>query len=940
MGRARAIGAFPVLVLVQFFVIAAEANTEEYGYMQILMDEWNIKPPSWVSADPCDGWEGIKCTNSRITALVLADMGLKGQLPTDIELLSELQILNLSFNKGLTGQLRASIGKLTKLVHLNLVGCSFFGPIPDAIGSLTKLSYLSLKNNSFSGPIPPSIGNLANLTFIDLSDNKLQGSIPVSNGTTLGLDKLLKARHFHFGNNQLSGPIPPRLFSSMMAMIHLIFDRNNLSGSIPSTVGLVQTLLAVRLDGNSLSGRVPSSLNNLTNVSELHLSNNMLTGPMPNLTGMNSLNYVDLSNNTFAVSEVPTWFSTLKLLTTLTMENTGLQGEVPRALFSFGNLETVVLRNNLLSGILDVGNSSNQLQLIDLQRNFITELAPNKEGSNYTLILVNNPICEGSQTNNYCIVSPTNAPNEMSPTLSNCTPVACPSGQVSSPNCKCASPYRGTLVFIFVSFSNLGNFSYYRELENAIMKSCQSFNLPVDSVSLGRPSWGSSFHLELVIEVFPSGDQVRFNQTGASAIASVLSNQTLEGRPRFFGPYSVFYPSGSSGGSNKGLLIGASIGGSVLLLLIVLVGFYALYQKRRGDSPSRGSILMTGVSNVSGPQLKGARLFSFEELKKYTNDFSEENDIGSGGYGQVYRGTLPMGQMVAIKRAKRESMQGAPEFKAEVELLSRVHHKNLVSLVGFCLEQGEQMLVYEYVPNGDLLDSLSGKSGIRLDWMRRLKVALGAAKGLAYLHEHANPTIIHRDIKSNNILLDKDLEAKVADFGLSKSMADSGKDYVTTQVKGTMGYLDPEYYMTQQLTEKSDVYSFGVVMLELITAKRPIERGKYIVRVVQSAMDKSKDLYNLHEVLDPAIDLENDQLKGLEMFVNLAMLCVDELRAKRPRMGAVVKEIENIIQISATNWNAGANSAATSASYEDVSREVSKDLYSVLDYSVAVQGRR
>ncbi|PRQ32072.1 putative protein kinase RLK-Pelle-LRR-VIII-1 family [Rosa chinensis] len=870
--------------------------------MQILMDEWNIKPPSWVSADPCDGWEGIKCTNSRITALVLADMGLKGQLPTDIE-------LNLSFNKGLTGQLRASIGKLTKLVHLNLVGCSFFGPIPDAIGSLTKLSYLSLKNNSFSGPIPPSIGNLANLTFIDLSDNKLQGSIPVSNGTTLGLDKLLKARHFHFGNNQLSGPIPPRLFSSTMAMIHLIFDRNNLSGSIPSTVGLVQTLLAV------------------------HLSNNMLTGPMPNLTGMNSLNYVDLSNNTFAVSEVPTWFSTLKLLTTLMMENTGLQGEVPRALFGFGNLETVVLRNNLLSGLLDVGNSSNQLQLIDLQRNFITELAPSKEGSNYTLILVNNPICEGSQTNNYCIVSPTNAPNEMSPTLSNCTAVACPSGQVSSPNCKCASPYRGTLVFIFVSFSNLGNFSYYRELEKAIMKSCQSFNLPVDSVSLGRPSWGSSFHLELVIEVFPSGDQVRFNQTGASAIASVLSNQTLEGRPIFFGPYSP-------AGSNKGLIIGASIGGSVLLLLIVLVGFYALYQKRRGDSPSRGSILMTGVSNVSGPQLKGARLFSFEELKKYTNGFSEENDIGSGGYGQVYRGTLPMGQTVAIKRAKRESMQGAPEFKAEVELLSRVHHKNLVSLVGFCLDQGEQMLVYEYVQNGDLLDSLLGKSGIRLDWMRRLKVALGAAKGLAYLHEHANPTIIHRDIKSNNILLDKDLEAKVADFGLSKSMADSGKDYVTTQVKGTMGYLDPEYYMTQQLTEKSDVYSFGVVMLELITARRPIERGKYIVRVVQSAMDKSKDLYNLHEVLDPAIDLENDQLKGLEMFVNLAMLCVDELRAKRPSMGAVVKEIENIIQISATNWNAGANSAATSASYEDVSREVSKDLYSVLDYSVAVQGRR
>ncbi|KAL6205403.1 hypothetical protein ACLB2K_022663 [Fragaria x ananassa] len=939
MGSARAIYAFPVLVLLQVLFIAAEANTQEYGYMQILMDEWNIKPPSWVSADPCDGWEGIKCTNSRITALVLANMGLKGQLSTDIELLSELRILNLSFNKGLTGQLRASIGKLKKLVHLNLVGCSFFGPIPDAIGSLTKLSYLSLKNNSFSGPIPPSIGNLSNLTFIDLSDNKLQGSIPVSNGTTPGLDMLLKAKHFHFGNNQLSGPIPPRLFSSNMAMIHLIFDRNNLNGSIPSTVGLVQKLVAVRLDGNSLSGPVPSSLNNLTNVSELHLSNNMLTGPMPNLTGMIHLNYVDLSNNTFAVSNVPAWFSTLELLTTLMMENTGLQGIIPPALFSFGNLEKVVLRNNLLTGLLDIANSSNQLQLIDLERNFINELAQNKEGSNYTLILVNNPICEESQTNNYCIVSPSNVPNSMSPTPSNCTPVACTSGQVSSPNCRCAYPYRGTLVFIFVSFSNLGNYSYYRSLEEAILKSCQSFNLPVDSVSLGRPSWGSSFHLELVIEIFPSGDQVSFNQTGVSEISSVLSNQTLDGRPSFFGPYSMFFPSGSSGGSNKGLIIGVSIGGSVLLLLIVLVGGYALYQKRRGDSPSRRSILMTGVSTVGAPELKGARLFSFEELKKYTDNFSEANDIGSGGYGQVYRATLPTGQIVAIKRARREAVQGAPEFKAEVELLSRVHHKNLVSLVGFCLEQGEQMLVYEYVPNGDLLDSLSGKSGIKLDWMRRLKVALGAAKGLAYLHEYANPVIIHRDIKSNNILLDNDLEAKVADFGLCKSMADSEKDYITTQVKGTMGYLDPEYYMTQQLTEKSDVYSFGVVLLELITARRPIERGKYIVKVVQSAIDKSKDSYNLREVLDPNIDLGNDQLKGLEMFVDLAMLCVDELRSKRPRMGAVVKEIENIIQISAAKWNAGANSAATSASYE--SGEVSKDLYSVVfDYSMVLEGQR
>ncbi|KAI5333981.1 PREDICTED: probable leucine-rich repeat [Prunus dulcis] len=914
MGGTRAVHVFSMLVLISFFVIAAEGAIEDYAPMKILMDEWDIRPPSWVGSDPCvGGWEGIECTNSRITSIALADMGLTGRLPSDIELLSELEILNLSFNKGLKGLLPESIGKLTKLVYLNLVGCSFFGRIPDTIGSLKQLSYLSLKNNSFNGLIPPSIGNLTNLFFLDLSDNKLVGSFPVSNRTAPGLDQLEKARHFHFQNNQLSGIIPPKLFSSQMKLIHVIFDRNNLTGSIPSTLGLVQSLQAVRLDRNSLNGSVPSNLKNLSKIAELHLSNNQLTGPVPNLTNLNSLSYVDMSNNTFDVSDVPSWFSTLLNLTTLMMENTRLQGEVPQALFSNYNLETLILRNNKINGLLDLETiSGNHLQLIDMEKNFITDLKPSAGGSNYTLILVDNPICEGTNmANNYCIVSPSNSSNLIPP--SNCASVACSLGQVSSPNCKCAYPYTGTLVFIFVSFSNLGNFSYYTTLQDSLVRTFRSYNLPVESVALGYPTFGSSYHLELFIQVFPSG-QDRFNQTGASAIASVISNQTLS-RPGFFGPYSAVFPYGNSGGggSKKGLIIGAAVGGSVLLLLLALVGVYALQQKRTADEQWSRSIPLSGISNssASAPRLKGAISFSFEELQKYTNGFSEANDVGAGGYGKVYRGILPTGQMVAIKRAKRDSMQGGPEFTAEVELLSRVHHKNLVSLLGFCLEQGEQILVYEYVPNGDLLDSLSGKSGIRLDWLRRLKIILGAARGLAYLHEHANPPIIHRDIKSNNILLDKDLTAKVADFGLSKSMADSGTDHVTTQVKGTMGYLDPEYYMTQQLTEKSDVYSFGVVMLELITARRPIEQGKYIVRVVQMAMDKTKYLYNLLEVLDPHIGL-GTELKGLEIFVDLAMSCVEESQDKRPRMGEVVKVIENITQLAALN-----NSTSNSASYED-----------------------
>ncbi|CAA0811472.1 Leucine-rich repeat protein kinase family protein, partial [Striga hermonthica] len=316
----------------------------------------------------------------------------------------------------------------------------------------------------------------------------------------------------------------------------------------------------------------------------------------------------------------------------------------------------------------------------------------------------------------------------------------------------------------------------------------------------------------------------------------------------------------------------------------------------------------SGKDSGGAPQLKGARWFSYDELKKCTSNFSQSNQIGSGGYGKVYRGVLSTGQVVAIKRAQQGSTQGGLEFKTEIELLSRVHHKNLLGLVGFCFEQGEQMLVYEFMANGTLRESLSGKSGVHLDWKRRLRIALGSARGLAYLHELANPPIIHRDVKSSNILLDDNLTAKVADFGLSKLVSDSSKGHISTQVKGTLGYLDPEYYMTQQLTEKSDVYSFGVVMLELITAKQPIEKGKYVVREVRALIDKNDEThYGLAEIMDPIIR-GAPCLVGFHRFIELAVQCVEELASDRPTMAEVVKSLENILQ------NDGLNTNSTSAS--------------------------
>uniref|UniRef100_A0ACD5XRF8 Uncharacterized protein n=1 Tax=Avena sativa TaxID=4498 RepID=A0ACD5XRF8_AVESA len=902
-------------LLVQAPVILADTDAQDTSGLTGIAASWNSKPSNWVGNDPCgDKWVGIICTQDRVTSIRLSSFGLSGSLSGDIQSLSELQYLNLSYNKDLGGSLPSTIGSLSNLQNLILVGCRFTGEIPTEIGQLSNLIFLSLNSNRFSGRIPPSLGGLTKLYWFDLADNKLTGGLPVYDGTNLGLDNLTNTKHFHFGVNQLSGTIPTQIFNSNMTLIHLLIDNNNFSGRIPPTLGLLNGLEVLRFDNNYLSGPVPTNINNLTKLAELHLENNELTGPLPDLTGMNSLSFVDMSNNTFNASDAPSWLTALPSLTSLYLENLRIGGQVPEDLFSLPAIQTLKLRGNRFNGTLTIGPGfSTQLQKIDLQDNLITAITVG--GSQYTkkLILSGNPICNQGNTEQYC--KTTGQSNPAAPTYTtakNCAalPPTCLSSQLLSPSCTCAVPYKGTLFFRAPSFSDLTNASYYIQLEEGMKAKFLVYQIPVDSISVDSPSIDASNNLQMNLGVFPS-NKILFGEQDISAIGFILSNQTYK-PPRIFGPYYFIgqsYPFASeeivASKSKKNklpLIAGAAAGGAVLVAVLLVVIVLISRRKRKTNkteerSQSFASLDMKSTSS-SVPQLRGARVFTFAELKKITNNFSESNDIGNGGFGKVYRGTLPTGQLVAVKRSQHGSLQGNLEFRTEIELLSRVHHKNVVSLVGFCLDQGEQMLVYEYIPNGTLKESLTGKSGVRLDWKRRLRVILGAAKGIAYLHELADPPIVHRDIKSSNVLLDERLNAKVADFGLSKLLGEDGRGQVTTQVKGTMGYLDPEYYMTQQLTEKSDVYSFGVLLLEMITAKKPLERGRYIVREVHAAMDRSKDLYGLHELLDPLLGASPSSLGGLEHYVDLALRCVEEAGADRPSMGEAVSELERITRLA------------------------------------------
>ncbi|XP_076909841.1 leucine-rich repeat receptor protein kinase HPCA1-like [Bidens hawaiensis] len=931
-----------LLLIICIIIPILSAQDSDLGNLQTLKNAWQNTPPTWDDgSDPCTAgsWDGITCTNSRVTKITLSSMQLSGELPGDIDQFTELEILDLSYNKDLGGLLTSKIGNLKKLKNLILVGCSFTGPIPETIGNLESLVYLSLNSNSFTGRIPSSVGNLQNLVWLDLSTNNLIGSLPVSSQTTPGLDNLTLAKHFHLGDNQLSGDIPLRLFNSNMKLVHLLLENNKLTGIIPSTLGLVTSLTVVRLDKNFLRGSVPSNINNLTNTTEMYLSNNQLTGPIPDLTGMSVLNYIDLSINNFAPSSVPPWFSTLHALTTIKMHNTNLGGGIPVSLFRLPQLQHVVLSNNQINGTLDISsNPSTQLELVDLRTNDITDFTQRRNYSNsIDLILVANPVCTESGVNESFCSNITDTTSWYStPLNNNCDRPSCIDGRVLSPNCQCAFPYTGFFTFKAPSFSSTVNYTIYISLHDSLMGFFKNASLPVDSISLNNISRNSKDYLMVRLDVFPSGPQGCFNRTGILEIGFAFSNQTFKPKKDFntyvfiFEKYSNFLPGIILGtgdtkhkSSNTGIIIGSVVGGCVLLVLLVLAGMYAFRRKEGVERVTQQSQPFALWDPTSGsgsvPQIKGVRSFTYEELQKYTNNFSETNNIGRGGYGMVYKGSLPNGQPIAIKRAKEGSSQGGLEFKTEIELLSRVHHKNVVGLIGFCFDQGERMLVYEYIVNGTLKDSLSGRSGIRLDWTRRIKIALGAARGLQYLHDHADPPIIHRDVKTNNILLDERLVAKVADFGLSKPLSDADRTYVTTQVKGTMGYMDPEYYMTQQLTEKSDVYSFGVVMLELITARNPIEKGRYIVRELKLTMDKNKELYDLQEVLDPTIGLSS-QLKGLERFVDLALMCVEVTGQQRPTMSEVVKELESITDLVGLNHGTE-SSTSTSVSYEGTGKD-------------------
>uniref|UniRef100_A0A1J3E652 non-specific serine/threonine protein kinase n=1 Tax=Noccaea caerulescens TaxID=107243 RepID=A0A1J3E652_NOCCA len=837
----------------------------------------SLNPPSslgWSDPDPCK-WTHVVCTGTkRVTRIQIGHSGLQGTLSPDLRNLSELERLELQWN-------------------------NISGSVPSLSG-LASLQVLMLSNNRFES-IPSNIfQGLSSLQSFEVDNNPFQSwEIPES------LRNASALQNFSANSANVSGKLPgflgPDEFPGL-SVLHLAF--NNLEGELPLGLSGSQ-IQSLWLNGQKLTGSI-DVLQNMTSLREVWLHSNGFSGSLPDFSGLKELESLSLRDNSF----------------------TGL---VPASLMSLESLKVVNLTNNHLQGPVPLFKSSVSVDL-DKDSNSFCLPSPGE--------------CDPRVKSLLLIVSSMDYPVRLAESWKGNDPctnwigIACSNGNITVINLEkmgltgTISPEFGSIKSLQRIVLGVNNLTGTIPQDLATLPDLKTFDVSSNKLYGKIPG----FRSDVVV-----------NANGNPDIGKDKSSLPPPGSS------SSSPPGGSGSGVNGnrderrvkfssfiGIIVGSVLGGLLSIFLIGLLVFcwYKKRQKRftrgessnavvvhprhsgsddnesvkitvAGSSVSVGGISETytlpGTSEV-GDNIQmveaGNMLISIQVLRSVTNNFSEDNILGRGGFGVVYKGELHDGTKIAVKRMENGVIagKGFAEFKSEIAVLTKVRHRHLVTLLGYCVDGNEKLLVYEYMPQGTLSRHLFewSEEGLKpLLWKQRLTLALDVARGVEYLHGLAHQSFIHRDLKPSNILLGDDMRAKVADFGLVR-LAPEGKGSIETRIAGTFGYLAPEYAVTGRVTTKVDVYSFGVILMELITGRKSLDESQpeesiHLVSWFKRMFINKESSFK--KAIDPTIDLDEETLASVHTVAELAGHCCAREPYQRPDMGHAVNILSSLVEL-------------------------------------------
>lgn len=912
------------------------------------IDYWNSSDPTSVCF-----WAGIKCSQERVISLNISNMNLYGSVSPRISSLDELMYLSLDgnnftgeikienmsnlvslniSNNQFNGSLNWNYSSIANLQVFDAYNNNLSSFLPLGLLNLKNLRYLDLSGNYFSGKIPQSYGYLGKLEYLSLAGNDLRGKIPAELGNLTFLKEL------YLGNyNSFQDGIPKEL-GKLKNLVVLDLQNCELDGSIPTELGDLESLDTLYLHINQLQGPIPKSLGNLTSLTTLDLSDNKLTGEIPDeFNNLRNLRLFNLFMNRLHGS-IPDFVAEYPNLQVLYLWMNNFTGIIPKSLGLNQQLQEIDLSSNKLTGNIPQSLcASNQLRILILLKNFLFGTIPQELGTCTSLVRVRmgQNFINGSVPNGFIYLPELNLlelhNNMLSGTLqeqgenkSNSSKLV----QLNLSNNKLSGPLPNSFsIFSSAQFILLGGNRFCGLIPSSIGGLHQVVKLDLsDNAFLGEipPEISKCLHLtyldlsqnNLSGSIPPEISSIRIlnylnlsrnhlNQEIPKSIGSMRSLTTADfsfndfsGELPDSGQFSFFKSSSFAGNPQ---LCGELLNNPChfsnttntprkprsefklvfalgLLLCSLVFATAAIIKAKSFSKNGSNTWKMTSFQNLD---------FSVQEVLECVKD---GNVIGRGGAGIVYHGKMPNGMEIAVKKLLGFSHNTHDHgFKAEIRTLGSIRHRNIVRLLAFCSNKETNLLVYEYMKNGSLGEALHGKKGGLLGWQLRYKIAMEAAKGLCYLHHDCEPLIVHRDVKSNNILLNSSFEAHVADFGLAKFLVDSGVSEYMSAVAGSYGYIAPEYAYTLKVDEKSDVYSFGVVLLELITGRGPIgDFGDGIADIVQWAKITTHcRREEVTQIVDKRLTtVPKDEAQHL-LFIS--MLCLQENSIERPSMRDVVQ---------------------------------------------------